>query len=318
LVTQISDLLAQITGEPPSARPALNNIQKRKADGELQRAEAKHIKTESQRPPVIRPAVPNKTATIAASIRPGTHSNATTGTKATANAQISNASTAKIGSVSEPTKPLKKGSYAEILARAKAAQAAAAQVGKIQHKPIERRLGKKERRELAEQERVQRASSKGTSSRGKIDSKSPGTSGKVGTNGGRGGSTTRLPPVQEKKPKKAALATTGYKGTARPIPMASKVSSKASTIRSNGPSHATPSRRPQHESEDEEDDGEEQEEEDYYSDESDMEAAVFEVDEEEERAARIARKEDEEAAKEEARLRAEKQRRLAALVRGRH
>lgn len=227
--------------------------------------------------------------------------------------------------VTEPAKPLKKGSYAEILARAKAAQSGAhAQIGKIQHKPIEKRLSKKERKEQEAQGlQAQRGQKKVSRPGTKTDVKN-------GRNGVRDSSGKVLKKVNlapEKKIKKAALATTGYKGTARPIPMLARGSTSSSALRPNGRDQAGQSRRSNYATEEEEDEEEgdeeeeEEEEEDYYSDvSSDMEAAVHEVDEEEERATRIARKEDEEAAREEARLKREKEekrRRLIAMARGR-
>ena len=128
----------------------------------------------------------------------------------------------------------------------------------------------------------------------------------------------------EKKIKKAALATTGYSGTARPRPgaQASSKSGLARPLSHDRDRHRKDRPGSHYDSymgtDEEEDDMEEEDEPNYESDvSSDMEAAVFEVDEEEERAARLARKEDAEAVAEENRLKKEKEerkRRMAAMA----
>jgi hypothetical protein len=133
-------------------------------------------------------------------------------------------------------------------------------------------------------------------------------------------SRVKGPAVPEKKIKKAATATTGYTGTARPNPAALKSSKSTALSRAadrSGHGRYSSSRRDTYASGDEDEEDEEDEEE-YCSDaSSDMEADVFEVDREEARAARIARQEDEEAAREEARHQREKEekrRRLAEMA----
>jgi protein SPT2 len=221
----------------------------------------------------------------------------------------------------EPAKPPKKGSYAEILARAKAAQATLGKVGRIQHKAIEKGLSKRERQELKEQGSQSHRVSKRPSKPGVRATAGEGRSGGR-EKSGKMSSKMKASAVPEKKIKKAALATTGYTGTARPNPAVIKSSKSATPARANekfgyGPSSSR--RRETYASEDE--DEEDDEEEDYGSDaSSDMEADAFDIDEEEERAARIARKEDEEALREEARHQREKEekrRRLAEMAKGR-
>jgi len=229
-----------------------------------------------------------------------------------------------------PSKPPKKGSFAEIMARGKAAQTTLGQVGKIQHKKIEKGVMKKDR----EAEKEKRASNirSGLDSKSKFQKQSQNLNQRPsqpplrdGKNAVRqnNGKTVAEP---EKKPKKAALATTGYSGTARPKPggSATKAGARTTTAGSSrfdrGRDHRgnLGSRYDRYESEDEEDDDDQIEEEDYESDvSSDMEAAAFEVDEEEELAAKIARKEDAEALAEENRMKREKEEkkhRLAALA----
>ncbi|KAH6670525.1 hypothetical protein B0J14DRAFT_596432 [Halenospora varia] len=238
--------------------------------------------------------------------------------------------------VAMPVKPPKKGSYAEIMARGKVAQATMGQVGKIQHKPIQKLPSKKEREEMAAQKsaKMQKNIGPGGKFRNTPDAQAIKGKGEA-SQGMLKGKRKEAPPEPEKKVKKAATATTGYAGTARPKPGAGKVPSRPGQASSSrygrGPDRDrdrdrhrndrySTSKRYTYASE-EEDDEEEEEEDGYGSDaSSDMEAAAFEVDEEEELATRIARKEDAEALAEENRLKrekAEKKRRLEAMARKR-
>jgi hypothetical protein len=237
----------------------------------------------------------------------------------------------------EPAKPPKKGSYAEIMARGKAAQATLGQVGKIQHKKIEKLPSKREREEMKATKVHNLQKNLGPNGKfraagkqllkdvrtGAGNSERKISNGKVGT-GDIGKKSAEA--VAEKKIKKAAMATTGYTGTARPKPGAkvSRPSTTGSSRYDRGPDrgrdgrYGSSSKGYSYPSEEEED---EEEEEDYASDvSSDMEAAAFEVDEEEEEAARIARREDAEALAEENRHKREKEekrRRLMALAKSR-
>lgn len=216
-----------------------------------------------------------------------------------------------------PAKPPKKGSFAEIMARAKGLQSTAGQIGKIQHKRIEKAPSKREREEMKAQKssRLQ----KNIGPNGKFRN-APGA---ATLNGGkakaRAGGKADDPAMPEKKVKKAALATTGYAGTARPKPGSAKHPSKSSASSSSrydrdryDDGRAASSRRYTYASED--DEGEEDEE-DYASDvSSDMEAAAYEVDEEEELAARIAWKEDALALAEENQLKKEKAEKRRVLM----
>jgi protein SPT2 len=229
------------------------------------------------------------------------------------------------------SKPLKKGSFAEIMARGKQNAEKMAQIGKIQHKRIEKPISKRERAELEAAKAAKMSKNIGPG--GKF-SNTPGAkaiNGKmsaVGPSNGKLGKNGKLaPPEPEKKIKKAALATTGYAGTARPKP-GSKPGQKPSHASSSRDRYGRKlpplgSRLDRYDSYDDEDDMLEDDEEeddqpDYASDvSSDMEAAAFEVDEEEELATKIARKEDAEALAEENRLKrekAEKKKKLMAMA----
>jgi hypothetical protein len=223
-----------------------------------------------------------------------------------------------------PAKAPKKGSFAEIMARAKAAQATSGQVGKIQHKRIEKAPSKREREEARAQKSQNLQKNLGPNGKFQKAGQSALGDGRAGMKESKG----KIPvkPEVEKKVKKAATATTGYAGTARPKPGSGKAPSRSSASGSRydrGPDRYRDDRRGSssrytYASEDED---EAEEEEEYDSDvSSDMEAAAFEVDEEEEAAARIARREDAEALAEENRLKREKEekrKRLAAMAKSR-
>lgn len=140
-------------------------------------------------------------------------------------------------------------------------------------------------------------------------------------------------PAEEKKVKKAALATTGYTGTARPRPGASTSSKPGATSRPGSeaqsrdrPRYGGPlstSRRRHEEDEDLDDfivDDEDDEEDpgyghgrqyryDSYDEESDMEAGISDIEDEEQQADRYARREDMEQEALEKRLKREKEER---------
>lgn len=307
--------MAQIAGEKQSSVPLPSPVQKRKADGDLQRTTDKLAK---KNPPVASSATtmmqtkkPANPLLAVVNPRPSTvRVNVSTS---------SNGTGAATASAAEPAKPPKKGSYAEILARAKAAQATLGKVGKIQHKAIEKGLSKRERQELKEKGSQSHRVSK-RPSQSSIRTHARDARNGERAKSGKVSSRVKGPAVPEKKIKKAAIATTGYTGTARPNPAAinsSKSSTPSRAADKSGYGRSSSGRRDTYASEDE-DEEDEVDEEDYYSDaSSDMEAAMFEVDEEEERAARIARKEDEEALRQEARHQREKEekrRRLAELA----
>lgn len=324
---QIGDLLAQITGEAPKlaapAVPAQTAPPKRKADSELPRGADKVIKrdTPSSQARPNAPQRPSNGASSASKPLPSKlGSKPATTPSANTSAQRSGSAGPKLESINSsgpPAKPPKKGSFAEIMARAKQAQEMNAQVGKIQHKPV---LTRKEREELT-------GATNNMSVKGKPLSRTGSGTGtfktatpplRDGRNGSReNGKKSRTASAEpEKKVKKAALATTGYAGTARPAgglaPKKSAAPSYGSSSRDRDRDRAPSSSRYRYASE------EEEEEDGYESGASSaMEAGLDDVDEEEERALRIARKEDQLAMQEEARHREEKRRRLAAMAKNR-
>lgn len=296
---QIGDLLAQISGEPS---PTTSSFPK--ANDEPRRPLDKVKKATTQTTSPSKPtAVPRRPSPVDARTKPSRYGGgpgpATTFKNGQPTPPPSN----------DPPKPPKKGSYAEIMARGQAAQKVLGQVGKIQHKKIERLPSRREREQL----KAQRAGKiqKGLAPNSKFQ--------KIGqpaiSDGSKKGVKGKVEHVPEKKVKKAALATTGYAGTARPKPGSSGYSSRPTPGSSSHQSRYDDRKRSAYT---DDDDGNEDEEPDYESDvSSDMEAAAFEVDEEEEMAARIARREDAEALNEENRLKREKEekkRRLMAMA----
>ncbi|KAI9874627.1 MAG: hypothetical protein M1830_009542 [Pleopsidium flavum] len=210
----------------------------------------------------------------------------------------------------------KKGSYAEILARAKAAQTASAHVGVIKHKPKET-LSKKEK--LALQAEASGKSKGGLNNAAvnghKSTPDSKGSSPAPSTAAARNRGNTAM------KSKKAVEV--GYKGTARPLPETSykgtmnRTSTAVSSVRKkevddrvHNRSRSTSVTRPVSESRyagySDEEEEEEEEEADYESDLSDMEAGAFDVEEEEQRSSKVARKEDEEELRKESEAKKQK------------
>jgi protein SPT2 len=342
-MVQIGDLLAQITGEPsPTASNyPIATLPKRKADDQLRKPVDKMQRAEPPAESSSRPAAqvarPSAVDFSMAKMKLGQNGRTTSVQSPTA--------TFKNGQPtppphSEPPKPPKKGSYAEIMARGKAAQATLGQVGKIQHKRIEKLPSKREREEMKATKAQNLQKNLGTNGKFRTAGQHLLKDGRNGTrendgkvsNGKVATGKLSAESVAEKKVKKAATATTGYAGTARPKPGAkgpSRPSTSASSRYDRGPDryrddrYDSSSKRYTYASEedDEEEEEEEEEEEGYGSDaSSDMEAAAFEVDEEEEEAARIARREDAEALAEENRHKREKEekrRKLAAMAKAR-
>ncbi|KAJ8071145.1 hypothetical protein OCU04_001485 [Sclerotinia nivalis] len=330
----IGDLLAQISGGPnPTLTMSTATLPpKRKANDDLRKPVDKlqRPNTVATSKPITQAQRPTAVDTSMGRMRIDTNSRRPAPSSAnTANTTFKNGQPTPPPSSTESAKPPKKGSFAEILARGKAAQASLGQVGKIQHKRIEKAPPKRE----MDKARTQKGKTiqKGLEPNSKFQrpSQVSGRNIQSGTNGTKSGGAKAPPPAVEKKIKKAATATTGYTGTARPRPgggtTTSKPAASSYSSRSGGNDRYKNGRknldRYYATDEDEDDMEEDVEEDDYASDvSSDMEAATFEVDEEEEMAAAIARKEDAEALAEENRLKkekAEKRARLAAMAKSR-
>jgi hypothetical protein len=145
IMTKIGDLLASITGEPSPSTMA-SPPPKRKADDDLRRPVEKSQKRGLQVANCSKPLIqPSKFSATDSSV-----SNAKVVQNSQSVIRNSATSTFKNGQPTPPPmndapKALKKGSFAEIMARGKAAQTTLGQIGKIQHKKIEKLPSKRER-----------------------------------------------------------------------------------------------------------------------------------------------------------------------------
>lgn len=242
--------------------------------------------------------------------------------------------------------PPRKGTFADILARAQVAQAANKPVGVIKHKPVGK-ISIQERRALREQIKAKKSVGKSARSAGTaVDprKKSPAVdvngqasrSVPSGTIRDKGKARSGDSESTYKGTSRPARVETDYKGTARPVKAETDYKGTArqpdghspiSPGRRNGlqrnPSALTKRQAPnrygvREEIEDDDEDEErygEDEEEDQYDSEasSDMEAAAFEVEEEEFSSLKKAKKEDEEALRQEMELKRKKLERKRAL-----
>ncbi|KAI9824242.1 MAG: hypothetical protein M1832_002049 [Thelocarpon impressellum] len=217
-----------------------------------------------------------------------------------------------------PKVPPRKGTYAEIMARAKAAQATPVQVGAIKHKPMEK-ISQRERRAERERDRgkptgILKRSLGGTAAKvakkPMTPSKERDVSGKSGRMSGESGSGYKgTAHSSYKGTARSAKPEATYKGTARlssadrsskkggPTVSSSarrdnRIGSEESRDRSRSSSVGPAPPRHRHDSY--------SDEEEYESDASSvMEAAAFEVEEEEQLALKSAQKEDAQALREE-------------------
>lgn len=341
---QIGDLLAQISGDgstPTSAAAVKRPSEsvKRKAEGDLRdiTKTPRNYDSVSKVTQIFRPAdrtitKQQSTANVGSKTAISDQSRATyAGSAAKIQKPLRPPPSTANGS-SAAKAPPKKGSFAEILARGQRAQAVMGNVGKIQHKKVEKNTSLKREEDRAGMSGGGRKVPVKKTSAGYTGSAKPsqrnGTNGHGPQNGGRHGSgsgfasgnrlgSSAVRPgsgkstgkqgaedEQQKKIKKAAQATTGYSGTARPKPgnpVRHDSSSRGGALL-NRPA-PRPSRSSHYENdydEDMDDFIEYDDDEDvggprygYDSDgSSDMEAGMDDIDNEEQRADRLARQED--------------------------
>ncbi|KAI5459821.1 hypothetical protein BGZ63DRAFT_465255 [Mariannaea sp. PMI_226] len=359
MTTKIGDLLAQISGGEPSSNPTpiltrTNTLPKRKPDNDLSPDSSKQPRTTllsstvAPRTVPVRPRPDQTSAPFSRSTQPSRPLDRPNTSQRSANDYNSRPSVLSSkplngnNRVQKPSRPSpttptsvsaasraapKKGSFAEILARGQRAQATMGQVGRIQHKKVEKTsiVVKKQ-----EPKTEARTPSKNLPPKPAGYSGTSGTSGYAGSskptqrngtpvNGSKDGRNVKPPALtkaerakiaaeeeREKRIKKLAAATTGYTGTARPKP--GNASKKHNAPRGGALLNTKPS-RPAHsksrfDDEFDEDlddfidyDDEEEDDQgpryDYASDaSSDMEAGLDDIDVEERRAEVIARRED--------------------------
>ncbi|KAG5943463.1 hypothetical protein E4U59_000334 [Claviceps monticola] len=315
----ISDLLAQISGGKANneAAPPLRRTSsvpaKRRADEDLRKNDFKAPRVVPSGAVSAKPKAPQGQYT--GSARP---SSTTLGSKPASSVpnlakdEVSSRLSQTPAAAATTTRPPKKGSFAEILARGQRAQAVMGQVGKIQHKKVEKGAVKKSRDELPPSSTP--AKGRAAASGGYAGTAKPAQ--RVGDKGvaarplavgrGKGKAATAVAAAEAaRKLKRAASATTGYTGTARPKPD-SQVR-KGDVPRGGAlltvPRHTVPKSKREEDDYDEELDDfiEYDDEEDdaggprygYASDgSSDMEAGLEDIDHEERRAEYIGRRED--------------------------
>lgn len=207
----------------------------------------------------------------------------------------------QINGVDTPAKTLKKGSYAEIMARAKASQQAPPAVGTIRHQAKDKKA-LSDKKELLLQKRAKFNKGKSQPPNGH----SRNSSGEIS------GSSATRPVAKPGETERKKAPEIAYKGTAKPKPQPTY----KGTMKPVGPPSATAQKKPLPRSQESRyryasysDEEEDVEEEGGYSDESDdMEAGFSDVEEEEAKATKLARKEDEEEARKEAEHQARKKR----------
>ncbi|KAG6085928.1 hypothetical protein E4U15_001044 [Claviceps sp. LM218 group G6] len=317
----ISDLLAQISGGKANneAAPTLRRTSsvpvKRRPDDDLRKGSSKAPRVVPSGAVSAKPKAPQGQYTGSARPSSTLGSKSANSVPKLAKDGVSSRPSQTPAAAATIARPPKKGSFAEILARGQRAQAVMGQVGKIQHKKVEKGAIKKSRDELP-------PSSTPAKGRAAISGGYAGTAKpaqRVGDKGvaaqplvvGRGkGKAAAAAAVAEaaeaaRKLKRAASATTGYTGTARPKPD-SQVRKK--DVPRGGalltvPRHTIPKAKREEDDYDEELDDfiEYDDEEDdvggprygYASDgSSDMEAGLEDIDHEERRAEYIGRRED--------------------------
>ncbi|CAK7275493.1 hypothetical protein SEPCBS57363_006715 [Sporothrix epigloea] len=291
----IGDLLAQISGEAGSKAAPTASLPKRKAVSDLQSDQAPKVpRVTAAAPANVKDRNEVRTHALGTSRTPSLHSRpsvasqsdqrtkpAMTAQNFTSTSAVRRPDAAPSSLSSRPSARLshpvssskadrsstdaskstalksapRKGSYLEIMERAKAAQSGMGQLGKIQHKPLDKVPSKRDRMATKFEETSRAGATKirpGLSPQQSIGPRPgmasrPGMGQRPARGGDRNGGTTNgnsLAPAkpgsvaaaprqrpgmaasrnlkeEEKRPKKAATATTGYQGTARPRPTSS-------------------------------------------------------------------------------------------------
>lgn len=207
--------------------------------------------------------------------------------------------------VNEGAKAPKKGSYAEIMARANATQSKAPVIGVISHKPKDQ-MPISYKKELKMKKKALKNKKLGIKTNDR-----PSSSGSLSSSPAPGITDVKKhPEVKYKGTAKPPKPQPTYKGTMAPTSTAVPKSTRVKPAKSRYDEYAAT----------DEDDLDDIEEDECGSEEEsdDMEAGFSDVEQEESAAARAARKEDEEEAKLEAKLKSEKEerkRRLAEMAR---
>ncbi|KAL2004978.1 hypothetical protein VTN00DRAFT_2828 [Thermoascus crustaceus] len=287
---------------------------KRKAEEQLRRPD----KPDGPAPSKSTPSKPMPSASAATKPRPASVP-ATSGAKTAAKPSTSSgaSSAPKTPPAAAPSKPPPKGSFADLMLKAKEVQQKApTQVGMLKHQAVPKeKLSKAERKKRALEAMAKEKEARQGKKVGTASGASAGV--KAGGKPGEGG------PVKRREPEENT-----YKGTARPTQPLPTYKGTAglpprrqpNDLQKRAPArYGRPARRDEYLGTDEEDEGDYYNDyDDYYSDESsDMEAGLEDVEQEEEAALRAAKKEDEEDIRAEMaakREKLERKKKLAALA----
>lgn len=213
-------------------------------------------------------------------------------------------SSTKPAAAGAPSKPPPKGSFAELMAKAREVQQKAPKVGVLKHQPATQ----KPKMSLAEKKKraMEAAAKEKEAARGKKNGTSATAESKPGSKPSEG--------TVDKK-------VLEYKGTARPAQSTYRGTANLPSRRGSAPDRRRPPRRDEYLATDEEDEGDyyyDDYDDDYYSDASSvMEAGIEDLDREEELALKIAKQEDEEDIRREMeakRQKMERRKKLATLA----
>ena len=296
------------------ARPEIKNLKNGVVDGQASRA-APPTDPHLSKPASLGTTVPSKpTATSGPnSSKPSTSALNLTSKpnipyRGTSRPNPSSAAAPTQANPATPTTPAneaakapKKGSYAEIMARANATQSKAPVIGVISHKPKDqmpisyKKELKMKKKALKNKKLGIKTNDRPSSSGSLSSSPAPGTT-----------DAKKHPEVKYKGTAKPPKPQPTYKGTMAPTSSAAPKSTRVKPAKSRYDEYAAT----------DEDDLDDIEEDEYGSEEEsdDMEAGFSDVELEESAAAKAARKEDEEEAKLEAKLKTEKEERKKRLA----
>lgn len=209
-----------------------------------------------------------------------------------------------------PSKPPPKGSFADLMAKAKAVQKEAPKIGVLKHQAA---LPKEKISKSEKKRRMEEAAAK--------DKEAARLGKKSSLGAGSAAAKSAVKPGTEPSTKRREAEEPGYKGTSRPPQPVYKGTAGRAPRQGGRDRHRAP-RRDEYLGTDEEDEGDYYNDyDDYYSDESsDMEAGVNDMEREEYLALRAAEKEDAEDMRLEAeakKAKLERKQKLTALARSR-
>lgn len=287
---------------------------KRKAEEQLQRSDKANGQPQSKNAS-IKTASSHTSATVKPRPTTGTGPGGTTkpGEKPSTSAAMATSRTTTPAATT--SKPPPKGSFADLMMKAKAAQEKApVKVGLFKHQAVPKeKLSKSERKKRAMEAMAKEKERKAGKKPGMASA--PSANIKAGVRPGEETAARRRGPDEIEYKGTARPTQTTYKGTAGLPPRRPATDSRGRTSSRYG----KPVRRDEYLGTDEEDEGDYADDYgDYYSDESsDMEAGLSDVEEEEAAALRAAKKEDEEDIRAEMaakREKMERKRKLALLA----